>query len=73
AEKPSGKQKKKPVNPKKAKPSLNTAVKTEGKDIQPQVLPLRAQVSVVETGKSTYSDQSTGKYTLKHKAGDYTL
>lgn len=73
AEKPSGKQKKKPVNPKKAKPSLNTAVKTESKDIQPQVLPLRAQVSVVETGKSTYSDQSTGKYTLKHKAGDYTL
>ncbi|MEH7625370.1 bacillopeptidase F [Bacillus subtilis] len=72
-EKQSGKQKKKPVNPKKAKPSANTAVKHQNKAIQPQVLPLRAQVSVVETGKSTYSDQSTGQYTLKHKAGDYTL
>ncbi|WP_432339501.1 S8 family serine peptidase [Bacillus tequilensis] len=72
-EKPSGKQKKKAVNPKEAKPSQHTAVKTESKDIQPQVLPLRAQVSVVETGKSTYSDQSTGQYKLTHKAGDYTL
>ncbi|MEC1678694.1 S8 family serine peptidase [Bacillus mojavensis] len=68
------KQKKKAVNPKKAKPSTHTAVKTEhSADMQPQALPLRAQVSVVETGKSTYSDQSTGQYKLTHKAGDYTL
>lgn len=57
----------------KAKPSANTAVNNQSKDIQPQVLPIRAQVSVAETGKSTYSDQATGQYTLMHKAGDYTL
>ncbi|MEC0251521.1 S8 family serine peptidase [Bacillus halotolerans] len=73
-QKPAEKQKKKAVNPKKAKPSTNTAAKTKHRaDMQPQALPLRAQVSVVETGKSTYSDQSTGQYKLTHKAGDYTL
>ncbi|PAY13068.1 S8 family peptidase [Bacillus sp. 7705b] len=73
-QKPAEKQKKKAVNPKKAKPSTNTAAKTKhSADMQPQALPLRAQVSVVETGKSTYSDQSTGQYKLTHKAGDYTL
>ncbi|MBV7320743.1 S8 family peptidase [Bacillus halotolerans] len=73
-QKPAEKQKKKAVNPKKAKPSTNTAAKTKhSADMQPQALPLRAQVSVVETGKSIYSDQSTGQYKLTHKAGDYTL
>lgn len=37
------------------------------------LLPLRAQISVSETGKSVYSDPASGSYSLSHKAGSYTL
>ncbi|PRR99023.1 peptidase S8 [Bacillus atrophaeus] len=74
-QKPTEKQKKKAVDPKKAEPAAKTAVKQSGKksDKSPNLLPLRAQVSVLETGKSTYSNETTGQYTLSHKTGDYTL
>ncbi|KXZ14861.1 peptidase S8 [Bacillus nakamurai] len=70
-QKPSGKLKKKAVNPKQAKPAATSAEKDVKRGTN--LLPLRAQVSVAETGKSVYSDPASGKYILSHKAGSYTL
>ncbi|WP_435534480.1 S8 family serine peptidase [Bacillus amyloliquefaciens] len=68
---PPGHLKKKAVSPKQAKP----AVKSPGKRVKREtnLLPLRAQISVAETGKSVYSDPASGSYSLSHKAGSYTL
>ncbi|MBP1079926.1 MULTISPECIES: S8 family peptidase [Bacillus] len=62
------------VDPKKAKPADRISDKNGGtKEIAPNILPLRAEVSVLETGKSTYSNAGTGLYELTHASGDYTL
>ncbi|MNC97473.1 Bacillopeptidase F precursor [compost metagenome] len=50
------KTKKRMIDPKKAKPAEALQEKTETKKAAPAVLPVRAQVSVLETGKSTYSN-----------------
>ncbi|RLQ98299.1 S8 family peptidase [Falsibacillus albus] len=42
-------------------------------DPAPMLLPLQAQVSVLETGRSVYTDPKDGSYELSHAAGDYTL
>lgn len=39
----------------------------------PTSLPLQAQVSVQETGRSVYTSPQDGSYQLKHAAGNYTL
>lgn len=67
------KTKKRMIDPKKAKPAEALQEKTETKKAAPAVLPVRAQVSVLETGKSTYSNQATGAYSLAHAPGTYTL
>ncbi|MFS0654198.1 S8 family serine peptidase [Bacillus sp. 179-C3.3 HS] len=38
-----------------------------------QSLPMKAQISVVETGKSVYADETTGRYSLAHGAGKFTV
>ncbi|OLP66538.1 Bacillopeptidase F precursor [Bacillus pumilus] len=70
---------KKTVNPKRAKPA-----KVKEKHVQIaqdqslnapkiQALPMKAQMSVLETGKSVYTDEATGRYSLSHGAGEWTL
>jgi bacillopeptidase F (M6 metalloprotease family)/subtilisin family serine protease len=39
----------------------------------PASLPASATVTVLETGRSVKTDSATGRYTLNHAAGDYTL
>lgn len=36
-------------------------------------LPIDATVTVLETGRSTHTDPTTGRYSFTHVAGDYTL
>ncbi|GIN73372.1 hypothetical protein J14TS2_38470 [Bacillus sp. J14TS2] len=36
-------------------------------------LPIEANLSIIETNRSTKSDAGTGKYSLKHPDGEYTL
>ncbi|MFJ7934674.1 S8 family serine peptidase [Sporosarcina sp. NPDC096371] len=54
----------------KIKPAL-PATPDEG-DFNPLVLPIGAQVSVLETGRSVYSNLADGKYSLMHGAGTFT-
>jgi bacillopeptidase F len=49
---------------------INT--KTPAK-IEVSGLPLAANVTVVETGRSTTTNPANGSYSIKHKSGDYTL
>lgn len=67
---------KKPIDPSTIKPVLP---KKELKPIEdnkkpaPALLPLGAQVSVLETGSSVYTDPADGSYSMRVPAGDYTL
>ncbi|MGE6631303.1 S8 family serine peptidase [Bacillus sp. NPDC077027] len=69
----------KPVNPKLAKPAkekekhTSRAEKTEIDPPSIAVLPMKAQISVLESGKSTYTDEATGAFSLPHEAGEYTV
>lgn len=36
------------------------------------LLPLEAQVSILESGKSVYTDPATGEYSINHEVGTYT-
>ncbi len=38
----------------------------------PQALPLQAEVSIVETGRSSTTDLEDGSYSMTHAAGEYT-
>ncbi|MBD1379941.1 S8 family peptidase [Metabacillus arenae] len=73
--KASVKSKKEKVNPDKMKPFKQLVITKEqiDHDAKPAILPMKAQVSVLETGKSTYSSLQDGSYELTHGAGDYTL
>ncbi len=39
----------------------------------PMLLPITAQVSVLETGRSIYTNPADGKYTMTHGAGTFTV
>ena len=41
--------------------------------INPTLLPLGAQVSVLESGRSVYSNPADGKYNLTHAPGEFTV
>lgn len=69
-----GTAKKEKVYPEKITPAPYTVKKNSNNDqATPAALPLRAQVSVLETGRSTYSSLQDGSYELIHGAGSYTL
>lgn len=63
--------------------SLENLQQEETKDLQTQhqkdkfqteqLLPLEAEISSLETGRSTYSNVGTGEYTLFHEIGTFTL
>ncbi|MEM5028521.1 S8 family serine peptidase [Priestia sp. WB3] len=38
-----------------------------------KALPMKAEISVLESGKSTYTDEATGRYQLPHSAGEFTV
>ncbi|PRS45289.1 peptidase S8 [Bacillus sp. NMCC46] len=38
-----------------------------------KALPMKAEISVLESGKSTYTDEATGRYQLTHSAGEFTV
>ncbi|MFS0780772.1 S8 family serine peptidase [Bacillus sp. 1P06AnD] len=63
------------VDPDKIKPSKGAKLDTkpgEGGAV-PALLPIQAQVSVLETGKTVYTKPQDGSYKLSHAAGDYTV
>lgn len=41
--------------------------------VKPQSLPASATVTVLETARSVKTDSATGKYSISHAAGNYTL
>ncbi|OMC87550.1 peptidase S8 [Viridibacillus arenosi] len=55
-----------PVLPTKEKPSVEEAI------VNPTLLPLGAQVSILESGRSVYSNPADGSYSLTHGAGTFT-
>jgi bacillopeptidase F len=63
------------VDPAKILPMKPTEEKepTEGGAKAPMALPMRAQVSVLESGRSVYTDPQDGSYGLTHAAGNYTV
>nr|WP_257215495.1 S8 family peptidase [Bacillus pumilus] len=77
--KKSTKQNKKSVSPKHAKPAKvkekHVHMKKEkGQDTPSiQALPMKAQISVLESGKSTSTDEATGRYHLSHGVGEFTV
>ncbi|MFP3809700.1 S8 family peptidase [Bacillus sp. SIMBA_005] len=58
---------KKPANIKEKKKEKNLASPSI------KALPMKAEISVLESGKSTYTDEATGRYQLPHSAGEFTV
>ncbi|MGM0968348.1 MAG: S8 family serine peptidase [Bacillota bacterium] len=58
---------KKPANIKEMKKEKNLAASSI------KALPMKAEISVLESGKSTYTDEATGRYQFPHSAGEFTV
>ncbi|MCF6409257.1 S8 family serine peptidase [Pseudalkalibacillus salsuginis] len=68
--------KKEKVNPAELMPTKRIDLekkKDEGKDAGPSALPLEAEVSILESGRSTTTNPVDGSYTITHAAGDFTI
>ncbi|MEK5520620.1 S8 family serine peptidase [Heyndrickxia sp. FSL W8-0423] len=67
--------KKEKVNPASIKPELpkKDAPPAKEEQVNPTLLPMNAQVSVVETGRSVTTNPANGEYEMTHAAGDYTI
>ncbi|WP_077327688.1 S8 family peptidase [Virgibacillus siamensis] len=63
------------VNPDKIRPKMPKEEKAPVTEdaVNPNLLPMTAQVSVLESGRSVTTDPATGNYSLSHAAGTYTL
>lgn len=62
------------VDPDKIKPIFEKAKQEPEKEQPvPVLLPLQAQVSVLETGRSVYTNPQDGTYQLTHATGSFTL
>ncbi|MGE6752138.1 S8 family serine peptidase [Rossellomorea sp. NPDC071047] len=74
-EKSSSVSKKPSVNPNKIKMAKHVSKETpvEGNVPGPVLLPLQAEVSVLETGRSVYTNPADGSYEMTHAAGEFTL
>ncbi|MEH7633752.1 S8 family serine peptidase [Bacillus pumilus] len=68
--------------PDQAMPKKNKAVHPHKKEMKKEknlatpsikTLPMKAEISVLESGKSTYTDEATGRYQLPHSAGEFTV
>ena len=66
---------KNPIDPAKIHPSIPAKEELPAAEtpINPTLLPLGAQVSVLESGRSVYSNPADGTYSLTHSPGDYTV
>lgn len=64
-----------PIDPKTIKPMLpkKDTPPIEEERVNPTLLPLGAQVSVLESGRSVYSNPANGEYSLSHAAGEFTV
>lgn len=74
-EKSSSVSKKPSVNPSKItlKNDVKKDDKTDASGPAPVLLPLQAEVSVLETGRSVYTNPADGSYEMTHAAGEFTL
>ncbi|MFC4023693.1 S8 family serine peptidase [Oceanobacillus longus] len=72
---PSEEAKKEKVNPDKMQPVMtrNESVSLSDEGIHPTLLPLGAQVSVLESGRSVNTNPQDGSYSLLHAAGEFTV
>ncbi|MBD7985813.1 S8 family serine peptidase [Sporosarcina sp. Sa2YVA2] len=65
-----------PIDPKTIKPALpkneSSTPPFAGDGNGPALLPLGAQVSILETDRSVYTNPANGKYTLTHGSGSFT-
>lgn len=64
-----------PVDPKTIKPALpkeEPAPPVEEGKAEPVLLPLGAQVNILETDRSVYTSPADGSYTMTHGAGTFT-
>ncbi|WP_432360921.1 S8 family serine peptidase [Sporosarcina sp. UB5] len=65
-----------PVDPKTIKPVMpkeEPAPPIEEDKAAPVLLPLGAQVSILETNRSVYTSPANGSYTMTHGAGTFTV
>ena len=65
----------KPIDSTKIEPVLPGKANTPEVEVivNPTLLPLGAQVSVLESGRSVYTNPTNGTYSLMHSAGAFTL
>jgi bacillopeptidase F len=65
---------KKQIDADKLTPMMPEAPKTESiEKANPMLLPMQAQVSVVESGRSVKTNPATGSFELTHAAGTFTV
>lgn len=73
-DKPSAELKKEKVNPDKIVPEKDTPAKDEEKQQPaPVLLPLTAEVSVLESGRSVFTNPQNGSFEMTHASGDFTV
>ncbi len=74
-EKASAELKKETVNPDKIVPIKETPAKDEASEQHPapSVLPLNAEVSVLESGRSVFTNPQDGSYEFMHASGDFIV
>nr|WP_306798675.1 S8 family serine peptidase [Oceanobacillus saliphilus] len=63
------------VDPDNMQPSMakNESLPSSDAGIHPMLLPLGAQVSVLESGRSVTTNPANGTYSFMHAAGDFTV
>ncbi|WP_075617726.1 S8 family peptidase [Paenisporosarcina indica] len=64
-----------PIDPTKIKPSMPVTedLPVAVSPINPTLLPLGSQVSVLESGRSVYSNPANGNYSMTHAPGEFTV
>src|SRR5699024_7788721 len=63
------------VDPNQIRPALpeEKDLPEDGDVINPNLLPISAEVNVLESGRSVITDPATGEYSMTHAAGTFTL
>nr|WP_090085049.1 S8 family peptidase [Lentibacillus persicus] len=63
------------VDPDKIQPVLpeEKDIPEDDEAVNPNLLPISAEVSVLESGRSVTTDPATGEYSMTHAAGTFTL
>ncbi|QKY69766.1 S8 family peptidase [Lentibacillus sp. CBA3610] len=63
------------VDPNKIQPALpeEKDIPEDGEAVNPNLLPINAEVSVLESGRTVSTDPATGEYSMTHAAGTFTV